>query len=127
MIKKADYNWLKKSTSPGNSNIKWIHENLLNKKNNGYFVELGAYAGVNKSNTYILEKFFNWTGICIEPNNFYFEILRRSRSCICLKQCVDGEEKEVDFLCYKTTGGIIAEDTDNDKTTAENKLKGNKF
>ena len=122
LIKKADENWQKHSIHPGNQIIKTIHEKFFNTKKNGYFVELGAYTGVNKSNTYILEKFFDWSGICIEPNDYYYEILKRSRSCICVNECVDGDEKIVDFLCYKTTGGIVSADTDNDKKTADIKL-----
>ena len=125
IIKTADENWQKHSISPGDQTIKWIHEKFLNKKKQGYFIELGAYTGVNKSHTYILEKFFDWSGICIEPNDYYYEILKRSRSCICVNECIDGEERMVDFLCYKSTGGIISEDTDNDEKTVDNKSKDN--
>ena len=127
IIKKANKNWIKTSTLPGNQIVSTIHDKYFNNKKNGYFIEVGAYNGVNKSNTYILEKFFDWSGICVEPNNYYFEILKRSRSCICLNDCVDGDEKMVDFLCYKTTGGIISENTDNNLITARNKLSKNIF
>ena len=95
IIKTADENWQKHSISPGDQTIKWIHEKFLNKKKQGYFIELGAYTGVNKSHTYILEKFFDWSGICIEPNDYYYEILKRSRSCICVNECIDGEEMRI--------------------------------
>ena len=38
----------------------------------GTFVELGAYTGVELSNTFMLERCFNWTGLLIEanPQNF---------------------------------------------------------
>ena len=36
-------------------------------KKNGYFVEVGANDGKRLSNTYLLEKDYNWKGICIEP------------------------------------------------------------
>ena len=33
----------------------------------GFFIEVGANDGYFESNTYYLEKFKNWRGICIEP------------------------------------------------------------
>ena len=38
----------------------------------GLFVEIGAYDGVNMSNTYMYERCFNWTGLLVEaqPDNF---------------------------------------------------------
>lgn len=72
-----------------------------------------------KSNTFILENFFDWKGICIESNPEYFEKLKRARKCICIKECIDGKKGTVDFLCYKTTGGIISKYTDNKKNKIE--------
>jgi hypothetical protein len=37
--------------------------NELNFKRDGYFVEFGATNGVDLSNTYLLEKGYNWKGI----------------------------------------------------------------
>ena len=42
---------------------------MLNGKKNGTFVEIGAYHGQEISNTYLLEKKFNWTGISIDIND----------------------------------------------------------
>jgi FkbM family methyltransferase len=60
---------------------KYIIEHIFNYKKNGYFIELGATDGKNLSNTYCLEKNFNWDGICIEPNPIYHEKLKQQRSC----------------------------------------------
>lgn len=44
----------------------------------GVFVELGALDGVQYSNTIMLERCFNWTGVLIEANPRNFEKLMRS-------------------------------------------------
>jgi hypothetical protein len=39
----------------------------MNKgKNNGYYVEIGAYHSTDMSNTYILEKDYGWSGVSFE-------------------------------------------------------------
>lgn len=43
----------------------WVLE-MLNNKTNGIFVDLGAGDGITFSNTYLLEKEYNWNGICVE-------------------------------------------------------------
>jgi FkbM family methyltransferase len=48
----------------------------------GYFVDVGAYDGVSTSNTLMLERDFDWLGICIEPNTGVYVSLLANRSCI---------------------------------------------
>ena len=45
---------------------------FYNGKRDGFFVDIGAYDGKYISNTYMLEKNFDWKGICVEPNIRYF-------------------------------------------------------
>lgn len=47
--------------------------------NKGFFVEFGAADAINSSNTYVLEKTYNWDGILVEPNPDYYEELMRHR------------------------------------------------
>ena len=47
---------------------------------NGFYIELGAYDGLNQSNTYYFEKYLDWTGILIEPSEKQFRKLKRNRS-----------------------------------------------
>ena len=48
-------------------------------KKNGYFVDIGAYDGIEYSNTYLLEKKYNWKGICIEVVPSIFNKLKKNR------------------------------------------------
>lgn len=58
---------------------------MLNGKRNGTFVEVGAYHAQNISNTYLLEKKFDWNGVSIDINNIsrsFSEHQRKSKLII---------------------------------------------
>lgn len=61
---------------------------LLNHKKNGVFIDIGAFDGIDFSNSYFFEKGLSWSGICIEPNITIFKKLQTNRNCICLNCCV---------------------------------------
>jgi FkbM family methyltransferase len=88
---------------------KWVHTVLGNKRN-GYFVELGACDGLYYSNTLFFEKNLGWNGICIEPNEHYYEKLVKNRACNLsndLVYSVAGEK--VNFAICEAVSGIIDE------------------
>jgi len=67
-------------------------------KRNGFFVEFGATDGVELSNTFILEKKFDWTGILCEPGQIWHKELERNRNCFIDTRCVWSESDElIDF------------------------------
>lgn len=76
----------------------FLTEVLFAGMRDGYFVDIGANDGVTLSNTYLLEKRFDWTGVCVEPQPDIFAKLRANRGCECVNCCVAGEEGEVEFL-----------------------------
>ena len=93
---------------------KWVIFNALPFKRNGYFLDLAAADGVLHNNTYALEKIFNWTGLCIEPNPEFYENLQSVRSCIAVQAVVSNKPEQVKFrIDNGQLGGIVAEDTDN--------------
>jgi FkbM family methyltransferase len=54
----------------------------------GYFVEFGATDGETLSNTCILEREYNWTGILAEPNPATFALMRHARTAVADPRCV---------------------------------------
>jgi len=73
----------------------WIlHE--TRRKTGGYFVEFGATNGIAQSNTYLLERDFNWHGILAEPNPIWHADLKLNRKA------------EIDLRCvFRTTGARL--------------------
>lgn len=67
---------------------------LLNWKTNGFFVEFGATDGKSISNTYLLEKEFNWDGILAEPAKIWHNELFKNRTCHIDVNCVHGESNQ---------------------------------
>ena len=61
---------------------------INNFKKNGFFVEFGAANGLMGSNTYLLEKHFNWDGILCEPGMNWHRDLRLNRNCHIDNCCV---------------------------------------
>lgn len=63
---------------------KYIYENFFKDKKNGFFLDIGAHDGIDKSNSYFFEKYLDWSGICVEPIPDVFDRLRQNRKCICV-------------------------------------------
>jgi FkbM family methyltransferase len=66
-------------------------------KRGGFFVEFGATNGVDGSNTYLLEKIFNWSGILVEPGRCWHEDLIKNRG---------GVGNVIDTRCVSDVTGI---------------------
>lgn len=80
------YNHLKISKSELKQDFFVLEE--LNYKRNGFFIEFGACNGIDYSNTYILEKYYNWDGILAEPSKSWHKNLTNNRNCKIEKNCV---------------------------------------
>jgi FkbM family methyltransferase len=85
----------------------WVLEKTAYKRQ-GFFVEFGASDGVRLSNTYLLEKEFEWKGLCAEPNPEFFAKLAKNRSCVVSPDCISGQSGQVlRFLLADEYGGIV--------------------
>lgn len=85
----------------------------------GFYVDLAANEPLKRSNTWALEHFYGWKGICIEANPDYMWPLLRHRSCklvYAVAGQTDGEQ--IDFLFDNEggLGGIVGDEFDNKPT-----------
>ena len=99
---------------------------FYNNKTDGYFVEIGASDGIKISNTYLLEKEYNWKGICIEPIQEEYEKLVNNRKCICENISVySSSNLELEFaICHENSllSGLYSH-IDHHKNTVDNNKK----
>jgi FkbM family methyltransferase len=72
---------------------------FYNNKTEGYYIEIGASDGIKISNTYLLEKDYNWKGICVEPvpKNYEKLVINRPNSFCCDRAVYNDVDKEVFF------------------------------
>ena len=87
-----------------NGEDRWLDEHFGGKRS-GFFVEVGAYDGVNLSNTYHFEQ-AGWTGILVEPDPDMAERCRRARPRSQTFECAAGNpagSPEISF--FKVSGG----------------------
>jgi len=71
----------------------------LSFKRGGFFVEFGATDGVEKSNSYLLETFFDWSGILIEPGRTWHRELGINRKATIDHRAIwSGSNMTVNFL-----------------------------
>lgn len=93
-----------------------IVSRLLHGKRGGYFVDLAANDPVRISNTYSLERHFDWNGLCLEPNPVYWSALSY-RKCRVVGAVIGSRKmQEVTFRFPKEkapTGGILGDQFDN--------------
>lgn len=85
---------------------KWV-DDFFNQKKNGFFIDIGAYDGVQVSNTFFLEKERQWNGICIEGNRDVYQTLKNNRTSTCLNEVIYSTNETLHFhnegLCSKIT------------------------
>jgi FkbM family methyltransferase len=93
-------------------------------KKAGYFVDIGASDGISLSNTYILEKDYDWRGICVEPILSDFIKLTGCRNkSICVNKAVyNTSNLKMKFAVkhFNMCSGLV--ETMDDAVTIDNKV-----
>jgi Methyltransferase FkbM domain len=94
---------------------------LFNFQRNLYYIDFAANDAVWASNTFALERNLQWTGLCIEPNPFYWRRLA-FRRCTLVGAIGGGKDvEEMNFTMELSkgagpTGGIVGPEFGNKRT-----------
>ena len=75
-----------------------VKENFFKDQKSGFFLEIGAFNGIEGSNCYHFEKFMNWQGIAVEASPLQFEKLKKNRNCELINAALASENKQVEFF-----------------------------
>jgi FkbM family methyltransferase len=68
---------------------------VLGSKKNGYFIEAGASDGLECSNTFLLEKNFNWKGLLVEPSRESFRHIGGNRNAMAINFALFSTSKDL--------------------------------
>ena len=72
---------------------------LFGFKRKGVFIEAGACDGILNSNTFLLEKNYEWTGLLVEPIKEYYLQLKQNRNALTSNVALsNNNNKQLDFL-----------------------------
>jgi FkbM family methyltransferase len=83
-----------------------LYTKYLNYKN-GFFIELGAMDGITYSNTLFFENTLNWSGVLIEANDQYNQLIQNRPNCHNFNYAVSEIEGDVEFLGNNALGGMV--------------------
>jgi FkbM family methyltransferase len=105
---------------------RWIIDDVFRGKKGGYFIELGACDGFSDSNTYVLEKHFDWQGLLIEPNPAEFKKITETyrRTSTPVQLAVDPDGGQLEFLIDGQMSGLLVEEADNSRERRAEKIEG---
>jgi len=87
-----------------NGEDRWL-EAYFGAKGSGFFVDVGAYDGMNLSNTYHFEQ-SGWTGILVEPDPVMAQRCRQCRPRSMIYQCaIAGPESKGETAFFQVAAG----------------------
>ena len=107
------FNWNKDFFSQAGQD-KCVKNHFFKNLKKGFFVEIGAFNGINGSNCFYFEKFMDWNGIAVEPSPVHFEKLKKNRKCICINKAISNQNDHKEFVevtnGYTQMSGILTDE-----------------
>ena len=77
---------------------KILKDHFFKDKKKGFFVEIGAFDGIEGSNCFYFEKVQAWDGIAVEASKIQFNKLKKNRKCKLFNEAINSKEKDVEFI-----------------------------
>jgi len=96
----------------------YILYEFFDKKTDGIAIDIGALEGIRFSNTYIFDYFLKWKTICVEPHNYYYDLLTKNRNgekTININEAVSNKELDEQTFFTNFRGGLSTLDKSLDK------------
>lgn len=75
-----------------------VVDRIMNQKEGGTFVDVGAYDGVTGSNSMFFERWRNWTGVLVEPVAAQRLKAEKMRTQPCLEYAVSDKKGTAEFI-----------------------------
>lgn len=72
----------------------------------GYYLDLGANHPFKYSNTYVLDRYYNWSGLCIEAQEDLGILFLGHRTCALAQTLISDEETTLEFLKDRSRSGL---------------------
>ena len=87
---------------------KFLDTEVFHGYRRGVFVEVGAWDGVDLSNTVFFERERGWTGLAIEPLPDRYQQLVANRTCKTLNVAISDTEGEAEFLALSGPTSMLS-------------------
>ncbi|NQX40829.1 Methyltransferase FkbM domain-containing protein [Pedobacter steynii] len=68
---------------------KYLDEEIFEKQESGFFVDIGAFDGLTNNHTLFFEKYRKWEGICIDANESAVTELAKNRRSKIIEACIN--------------------------------------
>lgn len=101
----------------------WIVQSILQCQTGGYFLDLAANDAEIISNTLMLERDFQWNGLCIEANPQYADKYARRKCQLVMAAVGSPTDTAVEFASRGVYGGIVDTEFDNKEAEPNKTLK----
>jgi hypothetical protein len=66
----------------------FLYHNFFKNSREKFYIELGSYHPKHLSNIALFDKCFDWSGICIDMNDYHRNIFEKERRCTFINSCV---------------------------------------
>lgn len=85
----------------------FVAQTIFRRKRGGFFLEIGGGDGRYLSNTLILETYFDWKGILVEPTSAYDQLVKNRPGATCVRAAVSDKRGTVRVVEVMDKGQVF--------------------